>query len=110
MGESRLTGKVKWFSDQRGFGFITLDDGSEDLFVHQSSIRSDGFCSLADGKEAEFVINFSEGDRFKAADVTGPNEKPFRGTTRSGRGGGSYGGRGRREGDGGGECFKCGEM
>ncbi|KAL4272109.1 hypothetical protein GQ457_13G007580 [Hibiscus cannabinus] len=129
MGESRLTGKVKWFSDQRGFGFITPDDGSEDLFVHQSSIRSDGFRSLADGEEVEFVIDSSEGGRTKAVDVTGPNGNPVRGTTRSGRGGGSggsggyggggggygYSGRGRRGGygggsGGGGECFKCGEM
>ncbi|XP_017641023.1 cold shock protein 2-like [Gossypium arboreum] len=114
MGESRVTGKVKWFTDQRGFGFITPDDGGEELFVHQSSIRSDGFRSLADGEEVEFVIDSSEGGRTKAVDVTGPNGNPVRGTTRSGRsgGGGGFGGRGRRGGygGGGGGCFKCGEM
>ncbi|MFQ6668172.1 hypothetical protein Gotur_033920 [Gossypium turneri] len=114
MGESRVTGKVKWFSDQRGFGFITPDGGGEELFVHQSSIHSDGFRSLADGEEVEFVIDSSEGGRTKAVDVTGPNGKPVRGTTRSGRGGGrgGSGGRGRRGGygGGGGGCFKCGEI
>ncbi|MBA0700434.1 hypothetical protein Goari_026836 [Gossypium aridum] len=114
MGESRVTGKVKWFSDQRGFGFITPDSGGEELFVHQSSIRSDGFRSLADGEEVEFVIDSSEGGRTKAVDVTGPNGNPIRGTMRSGRGGGGggSGGRGRRGGygGGGGGCFKCGEI
>nr|KJB32643.1 hypothetical protein B456_005G253200 [Gossypium raimondii] len=102
MAESRLAGTVKWFNDQKGFGFITPTDGGDDVFVHQSSIRSDGFRSLADGEEVEFVIESSEG-RSKAVDVTGPNGEPVRG---SGGGGGRYGGGG--GGYSGLACYNCG--
>lgn len=53
-------GKVKWFSDQKGFGFITPDDGSADLFAHFQEIQSDGFKSLAEGQEVEFEVSSSE--------------------------------------------------
>ncbi|KAH7518438.1 hypothetical protein FEM48_Zijuj09G0171600 [Ziziphus jujuba var. spinosa] len=72
----RVTGTVKWFNDQKGFGFITPSDGGEDLFVHQSSIRSEGFRSLGDGESVEFQIESDADGRSKAVDVTGPNEAP----------------------------------
>ncbi|KAG6410903.1 hypothetical protein SASPL_128976 [Salvia splendens] len=60
-------GSVKWFNDQKGFGFITPDDGSEDLFVHQSSIKSDGFRSLGDGEVVEYTVEYGSDGRAKAA-------------------------------------------
>jgi CspA family cold shock protein len=47
-------GTVKWFSEQKGYGFITPDDGSKDLFVHYSNIQTDGFKTLRDGQPVEY--------------------------------------------------------
>ena len=49
------TGSVKWFSDHKGYGFITTDEG-EDVFVHFSAIEGEGFKSLEEGEEVEFKI------------------------------------------------------
>jgi cold shock protein len=48
------TGTVKWFSSEKGFGFITPDDGSKDLFVHQSAILGDGYRSLSEGAKVSY--------------------------------------------------------
>ena len=48
------TGTVKWFNDQKGFGFITPDEGTKDLFVHQSVIVGDGYKSLSEGAKVSY--------------------------------------------------------
>jgi cold shock protein len=50
------TGTVKWFDDGKGFGFITPDDGSKDLFAHFSEIQGGGFKSLAENQRVEFEV------------------------------------------------------
>ncbi len=49
-------GKVKWFNDHKGFGFITPDDGSDDLFVHHSEIKVEGYRNLQENQEVEFEV------------------------------------------------------
>jgi cold shock protein len=48
------TGTVKWFSDEKGFGFITPDEGSRDLFVHHTAITADGYRSLQEGAKVSY--------------------------------------------------------
>ncbi len=63
-----VLGKVKWFNDQKGYGFLAKEDGSGDVFVHFSAIQSEGFKSLAEGDSVEFdVIDSDKGP--KAANV-----------------------------------------
>jgi len=62
------TGIVKWFSDDKGYGFITPDDGGKNLFVHHSGVAGEGFKSLAEGTKVEFEP--SEGEKSpQATDV-----------------------------------------
>jgi CspA family cold shock protein len=48
------TGTVKWFNSEKGYGFVTPDDGGDDLFVHYSNIDSDGFRTLEEGQKVEY--------------------------------------------------------
>jgi cold shock protein len=52
----RITGTVKWFNDEKGFGFITREDGEKDCFVHHSAIQGGGFKSLSEGERVEFDV------------------------------------------------------
>ncbi|MBI2446970.1 MAG: cold-shock protein [Candidatus Omnitrophica bacterium] len=57
---AETTGTVKWFSNQRGYGFITVDNGGKDVFVHHSAIKGDGFKSLNEGQRVKFEITKGE--------------------------------------------------
>jgi len=63
------TGTVKWFSDEKGFGFITPDEGDKDLFVHHTGITGDGYRSLQEGSKVSYEAE--QGDKGpKAVNVT----------------------------------------
>ena len=81
---AQFSGKVKWFDTAKGFGFITPDDGSADVFVHQTAIYAEGFRSLAEGEPVEYDIIDNQGKE-KADNVTGPNGDFVKGTPRSSR-------------------------
>lgn len=64
-----VTGKVKWFNDAKGYGFIELDDGSGDVFVHFSAVQGEGFKSLKEGQAVSLeVVKGPKG--LQAANVT----------------------------------------
>ncbi|GAV71821.1 zf-CCHC domain-containing protein/CSD domain-containing protein [Cephalotus follicularis] len=118
----RSTGKVKWFSDKKGYGFIAPDDGTEELFVHQSEIKSAGFRTLHEDDAVEFLIAFNEKGKTHAVEVTTPRRSPndkndnrnsFNSNRRGGFNGGGYrrngsGNFGGGGGGGGATCYNCG--
>ena len=63
------TGKVKWFNDQKGFGFIQRDDGGKDVFVHHTAINMNGFRTLQEGQAVNFEI-LEDAKGAKAQNVT----------------------------------------
>ncbi|HGF7502330.1 TPA: cold-shock protein, partial [Vibrio cholerae] len=52
----KMTGSVKWFNETKGFGFLTQDNGGNDVFVHFNSIQSEGFKTLAEGQRVSFIV------------------------------------------------------
>lgn len=60
------SGTVKWFNDKKGYGFITPDEGGDDLFIHHSNIEMDGFKTLHDGQK----VNFESGQGKKGPEAT----------------------------------------
>jgi len=64
------SGTVKWFNDAKGFGFITQDEGGEDVFVHHTAIQTEGFRTLQEGQQVEFEV--TQGPKgLSAANVRG---------------------------------------
>jgi CspA family cold shock protein len=94
--EIQMKGTVKWFNNDKGFGFITPEDGSKDLFVHHSAIQGGGFKSLDEGESVDF--NVVQGQKGPAAEnvvrLGGGTPGGGRGGSGGRGGGGGYGGRG----------------
>jgi cold shock protein len=65
-GNDMSTGTVKWFNPEKGFGFITQDDGGPDVFVHYSAIAGDGYRNLEENQKVEYAV--SQGQKGPQAD------------------------------------------
>lgn len=75
----RLTGKVKWFNENKGYGFILQDSGGRDIFVHYSEIKEEGYRTLNEGETVQFeVLESPKGPQAKAVTRSngGPAPKP----------------------------------
>jgi CspA family cold shock protein len=69
MSQRRSTGKVKWFNESKGYGFLTQDGGGDDVFVHHTAIQAQGFRTLTEGQSVEFeIVKGQKG--LQAANVT----------------------------------------
>lgn len=75
---TRLFSTVR-FNTLKGYGFIVPDDGTQDLFVHQTEIQCEGFRSLADGEAVEFFVEEDDKGKSKAVEVSGPGGAPVKG-------------------------------
>lgn len=65
-----LEGRVKWFDENKGFGFIKPNNGKKDIFVHITDVRASGYATLHDKEEVEFEIQTDEKGRVSATNIT----------------------------------------
>ncbi|GAB4330902.1 MAG: cold-shock protein [Calditrichia bacterium] len=63
------TGTVKWFNEKKGWGFIVPDDGGDDIFVHYSAVRTEGFKTLKEGEKVAFELTEGKNGKMQASDV-----------------------------------------
>ena len=94
----KMSGAVKWFDTEKGYGFIIPDDGSKDVFVHQMQIHAPGFRSLDKDEPVEFDLEEQQDGKIKAVNVTGPDGEYVKGAPRRDSFddfGGGFGGRDR---------------
>jgi len=84
--QQKDSGICKWFNSEKGFGFITPDNGNADLFVHQTSIHAEGFRNLEEGEKVEYDIEINhDNGKSKAVNVTGPGGAYVKGAQRQER-------------------------
>ena len=63
-------GKVKWFNESKGWGFIIPDDGGDDVFVHYTAIENDGFKTLKEGQRVNYELTVGKNGKYQANNVT----------------------------------------
>jgi CspA family cold shock protein len=68
------TGTVKWFNENKGWGFIVPDDGGDDVFVHYSAIENEGFKTLKEGQKVDYELKLGKNGKYQADNVKMPEE------------------------------------
>jgi CspA family cold shock protein len=68
------TGTVKWFNENKGWGFIVPDDGGDDVFVHYSAIETEGFKTLKEGQKVDYELKLGKNGKYQADSVKMPEE------------------------------------
>ncbi len=68
------TGTVKWFNENKGWGFIVPDDGGDDVFVHYSAIETEGFKTLKEGQKVDYELKLGKNGKYQADNVKMPEE------------------------------------